>query len=244
MAVRLTHSIQQGCPLSPLVFILAFDSLTQVFKYSVKRRAVIGVHFPKLNILNLLSMYADDFIVITRAQMSYVMECRRILQLFGAASSLHCIWEQTRAAFIPSGPSPPVFWLLPWTWEENSHASNMLGYPVTSHFSSSGMEEIVQAKLITGITRYKGCHLSLAAKVVVANLLILSTLWYLLTLLAGDLAFLTKIQQQINLFVWAGKSRVDRNTITQSKAKGGMGLLCVLDQFRSIAGNDAMASWS
>lgn len=70
------------------------------------------------------------------------------------------------------------------------------------------MEETVQAKLSTGITRW-----------------------------AGDLAFLTKIQRQIDVFVWAGKSRVDRNTITKSKAKGGMGLLSVMDQFRSIAGN-------
>lgn len=94
---------------------MAFDSLTHVFKHSIEQRAIVGMHFPKLNITNLLSMYADDFIVITRAQMSYVMECKRILQLFGAASGLHCMWEQTKAAFIPSGPPPPEFWLLPST---------------------------------------------------------------------------------------------------------------------------------
>lgn len=38
--------------------------------------------------------------------MHYVMECKRILQLFGSASGLQCIWEHTKAAFIPGGPPP------------------------------------------------------------------------------------------------------------------------------------------
>lgn len=54
---------------------------------------------------------------------------------------------------------------------------------------------------------------------------------------AGDLAFLQKIQKQIDQFVWNGKPRVDRQTVTQSKAKGGLGLLSVQEQYRAIVGN-------
>lgn len=96
---------------------------------------------------------------------------------------------------------------------------------------------MIQTRLTNSILKYKGRHLSLAARVIVANSLILSTLWYLLTLWAGDLKFLHKIQQQIDLFVWNGKPRVDRHTITQSKAKGGLGLLSVQEQYRAIVGN-------
>lgn len=84
-AFSLAWSMRQGCPLSPLVFILAFDSLTHVFSYAMERRAIVGVHFPKLNRSNLLSTYADDFIIITRAQMGFIMEIKRTLQVFGAA---------------------------------------------------------------------------------------------------------------------------------------------------------------
>lgn len=81
------------------------------------------------------------------------------------------------------------------------------------------MEEMIQTKLTNGIQKHGRRHLSLAARIVVANSLILSTIWYLITLWAGDLSFLSKIQGQITKFVWAGKSRVDKLTITQRKSK-------------------------
>lgn len=169
--------------------------------------------------------------------MGYVMEIKRILQVFGAASGLFCVWEQTKVAFIPEGPPPPEFYLLPWAWEETVNAMPSLGYPIAGSFSNSRMEGIVQGKLSSSIAKYRDKHLSLSARVVVANSLILSTLWYLLTLWAGDLAFLTKLQKQIDLFVWAGKSRVNRQTATQCKTRGGLGLFLVEEQFRAIAGN-------
>lgn len=65
----------------------------------------------------------------------------------------------------------------------------------------------------------------------------MSTLWYLLTLWAGDLAFLKTIQKQIDQFVWNGKPRVDTRSVTQSKAKGGLGLISVQEQYTAIVGN-------
>lgn len=214
-AFRLARSVRQGCPLSPLVFILAFDSITHVFAYAMERRAIVGVQFPKLRRSNLLSMFADDFVLITRANMGYIMEIKRILGVFGAASGLICVWEQTKAAFIPSGPPPPAFWLLPWAWEVEIQATPLLGYPIASQFSSLKMEEMVQSKITMSITKHR----------------------YLLTLWAGELTFLAKIQKQLDSFVWAGKSRVNKATVTQGKAGGGIGLLSVEDQYRSIAGN-------
>lgn len=38
-------------------------------------------------------------------------------------------------------------------------------------------------------------------------------------------------------FVWAGRPRVDRNTLSQSKARGGLGLRSVLEQYRAMTGN-------
>lgn len=169
--------------------------------------------------------------------MEYIMECKQILHHFGAASGLRCVWEHTIAAFIPGGPPPPNFWLLPWSWEENANATEKLGFPIASSISPHQLEAMIQTKLTTSIQKYKGRHLSLAARIVVANSLILSTLWYLLTLWAGDLACLTTIQKQIDHFVWNSKPRMDRQTVTQGKSKGGLGLLLVQEQYRAIVGN-------
>lgn len=76
------------------------------------------------------------------------------------------------------------------------------------------MEVVILNKVTTRIQKFWGKHLSLAACIVVANSLVLSTLWYLLTLWAGDMVFLASIQKLINHFVWNGKSRVDNHTVT------------------------------
>lgn len=60
----------------------------------------------------------------------------------------------------------------------------------------------------------------------------------MLTLWAGDLGFFSlQLQHKIDAFVWEGRSRVCRNTSTQSKANGGLGLIMIYEQYRVIAGN-------
>lgn len=104
------------------------------------------------------------------------------------------------------------------------------------------MENQVMEKLETRLIKLNGRHLDLAARITVANGLTLSSLWYVITLWAGDTNFFNKIQSKLSTFIWAGRPRVDRNTICQSKFKGELGLLSVNDQYRAIAGN--LMVWS
>lgn len=236
-ALRLTKSIRQGCPLSPLLFILAFDTLSHMLNRAVICRSIVGVEFRDIGLATLHTMFADNLSLIVRASMIYILHCQQILQLFSNISGLRCLWEQTAAAFIPKGPPLAEFWLLPWTWEENSNASPLLGFPVAAEFSIELMESHIVDKLEARIDKIKNQHLSLAARVTVANGLILSMLWYMLTLWADSITFLSKTQKRIKSFVWAGRPRVDRSTITQSRAKGGLGLLLIVEQYHALAGN-------
>lgn len=81
----------QGCPLSPLVFILAYDNLSLALTAAEQRRSLVGVQFAGLGISNLLTMYADDTTVMIKAEMRYVMKLKETLESFGVASRLHCI---------------------------------------------------------------------------------------------------------------------------------------------------------
>lgn len=207
---------------------------------AMNRKAIVGVEFQDLNIANIHSIYADDALVLTKANMLYVMECKHILSTFGAASGLHCEWEKTKAAFIPEGPPPLAFYLLPWTWEVDANASPQLGFPVACNFSVQLMETQTQSKVEGAIEKLKKRQLTLSGRVLAANSLILSTIWYLVTLWAGDLAFLSRLQRLIEKYVWNGRSRVNRNSCTQSKSQGGLGLILIIEQMniiRAIASN-------
>lgn len=234
---KLTRSVRQGCPLSPLIFILAFDNLSLMFSAAQANRSIVGVSFPDLNIANLHSMFADDSTVLTKADMRYIMECKRILGVFGAASGLHCDWEKTKAAFIPGGPPPAALWLLPWAWEEDATATNLLGIPTASGFSVARMEQQILERVEKAIAKLQNRQLSLSGRIMAANSLILSTIWYTVTVWAGELAFLSKIQRLIEIYVWNGRSRVNRKTSTRCKITGGLGLIMVIEQYRAIAGN-------
>lgn len=166
-AICLMRSVRQGCPLSPLIFILAFDSLNHIIKDAVTRPALVGVHFPEWGFAKLQSMYADDSDLLNEAKMEYVMECKPILHRFGAASGLHCVWEHTIAAFILGDLPPPNFCLLPWSWEENINATKKLGFRIASSICPQQMEALIQTKLTTRIQKCKGRHLSLPARIVV-----------------------------------------------------------------------------
>lgn len=234
---RLARSVRQGCPISPLVFILAFDNLSLMFTEAVTQQTLVGVSFPHLGTSNLLTMFADDTLLVIRAEMRYVRKVKEILDIFGDASGLLCVWEKTKAAYIPGGPPPMISRPLPWSWEVDANATKLLGFPTASSFSSTQMEEQIQTKISTSITKLQARHLSLDGRVTAANCLILGSIWYILTLWAGDLAFLTKLQKHIEAFVWAGKARVNRNTTTQCKAKGGLGLMLISEQYQALARN-------
>lgn len=105
-AFKLSRFVQQGCPLSPLVFILAFDILCLMINDEVKRRALARVEFPGSRVHNVQSIFANDVALVIKAIMCYIVECQRLLTVLGAVSGLHFIWEKMIAAFIPGGPPP------------------------------------------------------------------------------------------------------------------------------------------
>lgn len=115
---------------------------------AVIRREIVGVDFRDIGLATLHTMFADNLSLIIRATMLYIPNCQNILQLFGTVSGLRCIWEQSTAAFIPDGPPPAEFWLLPWQWEDLSNASSLLGFPVAASFSVQLMESQTLQKTV------------------------------------------------------------------------------------------------
>lgn len=56
----LKRSVRQGCPMSPLMFIMAFDVLSLHLQQAIVRKTIHGVSFSRIGIRTLHNMYADD----------------------------------------------------------------------------------------------------------------------------------------------------------------------------------------
>lgn len=128
-SIRLSRSVRQGCPLSPLLFILAFDSLGAMLDVALQQGKIVGVTFQDLALTTLHNFYADDVYLIIRAIYCYILELQHILQIFEQVFGLVFAWNKTIAAPIPAGPPPIHLWMLPWEWEEEGKASPILGVP-------------------------------------------------------------------------------------------------------------------
>lgn len=95
-------------------------------------------------------------------------------------------------------------------------------------------------KLEGRIRKLNERHLTLAARIVIANSLLLGCIWFMLTVWAGKNVFLKKLQSIVDKFVWKGRSRIRGTTTALPKANGGLNLLRVEEQYKAFSGNFMM----
>lgn len=72
---KISHSVRQGCPFSPLLFIIVVDALSQMLDRALSRGQIRGVYLPNENLHLLDNLYADDINLIFTAQLSNVIPC-------------------------------------------------------------------------------------------------------------------------------------------------------------------------
>lgn len=126
--VKLVRSNRQGCPLSPLLFIIAIDVLSECISQDVSSNLIQGVVLPKTNLHQVQNFYADDVDLVIKADLDIMLHCQRLLSSFGHASGLYFDWSKTKAALIPHIPTPPPLLSLGWQWESTKNASKLLGF--------------------------------------------------------------------------------------------------------------------
>lgn len=237
----LARSVRQGCPLSPLLFIIAIDALSHVLMEETNSGWIEGVRIPEMDIHSAHSLFADDLTMILRADMTFIQNCKDTLDSFGHASGLFVDWSKTNAALIPSRPVPADFLELGWKWETSSSATKLLGIHMAQLISEEKMTEFVTSRLEQEIIRWRKHTTTLMGRIAIVNHLILSQLWYTLTVWTGKMSTLENLQRMIVKFIWrgqnpAGRARVNINTLTKPRNMGGLGLISIPHQVRALAG--------
>jgi hypothetical protein len=101
------------------------------------------------------------------------------------------------------------------------------------------MFEHILSTLKTRLNKWNVFPLTLQGKIVVANHLVLSGLWYVLTLCAIEPARLKLLQKLIVAFVWGARvervrHKVSADILMLPKSQGGLGLLDISIQARTL----------
>lgn len=99
------------------------------------------------------------------------------------------------------------------------------------------------AKLDTRLAKMNGRHLALAARVTVANGLILISLWYVITLWVGDLNFFNQLQCKIRAIVWPGVLGWIRTQLVNVNSKEGLGFFPLWTNIEPLPGTSWYGRW-
>ena len=94
---RVSRGVRQGCPLSPLLFVLCVEVLEQKIRQNPE---ITGIKLPN-SIEAKLSQFADDTTLICKDTMS-LGESMSVLGSFGEISGLKLNGKKTKAMWIGS----------------------------------------------------------------------------------------------------------------------------------------------
>jgi hypothetical protein len=123
------RGLRQGCPLSPLLFILVMEGLSLLLKEGQSDGKMTGIKVSRtIKILHIL--FVDDVIIMSNATMSEWWEIDKIIKLFCSASGLKV--NGTKSFVLQEGLSAldlaPYITLFPFTFSDLSTGFKYLGY--------------------------------------------------------------------------------------------------------------------
>jgi len=95
---RSSRGLQQGCPLSPLLFIMVMEGFSLLLKKSKGEKKITRIRVSKMiNIWNLF--FVDDVLILTKADLQEWREIYNLIVLFCKASGLQVNTTKTTMHF-------------------------------------------------------------------------------------------------------------------------------------------------
>jgi hypothetical protein len=126
---RSGKGLRQGCPLSPLLFILVMEGLGLLLKSNIDEGKITGIKVSRLQkIFHLL--FVDDVLIMTREDLHEWIKIEQIVNLFCKASGLSVNQTKTTVHFdgLSKQELLPFKSILPYTFSDLADGFKYLGY--------------------------------------------------------------------------------------------------------------------
>ena len=218
----LSRGTRQGCPLSPLLFVLAIEPL------SIKLRTTQSIHgISRMGTVYNISLYADDLLIYITDPLSSTPVILKILGDFGSFSGYKINYSKSTCFAINEKARQIRDTELPFCISQSGF--KYLGIHVTPSFSGlfdANFTPILE-KLKSDLQRWSTIYLSLAGRVNCVKMNVLPRFLYLFQSLPVFLpkSFFRATDKLLSHFLWGGKtSRLCKKFLERPRQRGGLAL--------------------
>jgi hypothetical protein len=222
------RSVRQGYPLAPYLFILATDVLGHML--ADPRNEVVGLSLPRGGLIR-DQTFADDTALYLQGTPLNLDKAQKVLTTFSAASGAKVNWHKL-AAIWASKKDRTWHWAteVGLKWISRREGTKYLGVLVGFHLPPEANFDRLMIALKSKLIAWSHNLLSLAGRILVANQVLLASMWYLAACWNPNPRMTTQIRGVIRNFIWGGKdaparAKVKWETLILSAAQGGLGII-------------------
>ena len=223
------RGLRQGCALSPYLFVICMNVLSNMLDKAVERKE-IGYHPRCRNILLTHLCFADDLLVFTDGTRRSIAGILRIFADFEVISGLKINLEKTVLYMAGQTVEQEAETLASFPFASGQLPVRYLGLPLlTKRMTVSDYMPLVE-KIRKRMSSWTGRFLSHAGRLQLINSVIMSlaNFWLAAFRLSGSC--LKEIESLCAAFLWSGpvlkptKAKVSWQDICLPKNEGGLGI--------------------
>ncbi|KAM0827167.1 hypothetical protein ACQ4PT_068367 [Festuca glaucescens] len=235
-AFRHGRGLRQGDPISPLLFVIAMDVLSAMFR-AAEHDGVLS-DLSALGLRSRVSLYADDVIVFAKATTTELAAVWGVLGCFGAASGLKANPAKSTAALIQCSDEILAEVVPALSCPLGFLPCSYLGLPLSLRKPRKADLQAMLDKLVAKLPFWKARLMTREGRVVYVQAVMMDSVVYHLLALDVDPWFIKAVDKLRRGFLWDGKEdarggscAVAWHLVCQTKSLGGLGLhnLCWLN---------------
>lgn len=225
------RGIRQGDPLSPYIFILCMERLSQVITQEVTKGrwkpVKMGRQGPPLSHL----FFADDLLIMGTTDDRQIELVQDVLERFCVASGLRVSMSKTRIHFSKNLPQHTIRSICAkLNIQKTEDLGRYLGVPLLHRRVTKDTYRFILEKVQKKLSGWAAKSLSLAGRMTLAQAVLAAIPYYTMQSTRIPAATLREVQKHIKNFIWGhsndhkGVHLVKWETLSQPKAHGGCGI--------------------
>ena len=241
----ISRSVRQGCPLAPFLFLLVAEAFS--VHLNSQYANIKGLALPMPN-ANVDSEFVDDTTLYVHASQSNLLQVQKAVDEFSDASGALINWDKSSGFWVASGVPPFNVPTSGFTWIPQGQSIRYLGCRVGLGLTTEDMIAPLLLRLRNKLIYWNKEKLSLAGRVVVANSVLLSSIWYIASTWLFSRSIMLKVQRLVRNFIWGNTitehpiAKVAWSVLIQSKQQGGLGLIDPFMQSKALIAKHVVRS--